>query len=57
MGVYFKIYSYFKNMSQEFRLRNINETIDYFPEEVEKHKLMNKKHKKVCTTLSYIEHI
>ena len=44
-------------MSQEFRLRNINETIDYFPEEVEKHKLMNKKHKKVCTTLSYIEHI
>ena len=55
--VYLKIYNYFKNTSQEFRLNNINGTIDYFPEEGEKHKTMNKTHRKLCTTLNYIEHV
>ena len=58
---HFKIYNYFKNMaeeniSQEFRLKNIVETEDYLTEEINWNELMSKKHKKVCTTLSYIEH-
>ena len=56
-----KIYNYFKNMveeniSQEFRLKNIDETKNYFLEEIKQNDLVNKKHKKVCTTLTYIEH-
>ena len=43
-------------MSQEFRLKNINETRTYFLEEVEKNELMREKHKKACTTLNYIVH-
>ena len=43
-------------MSQEFRLKNINERRNYFFEEIEQNDLMSRKHKKVCTTLSYIEH-
>ena len=40
-------------MSQEFRLKNINETRNYFLEEIEQNELMIKKYKKVCTTLLY----
>ena len=43
-------------MSQEFRLKNIDETRNVFLEEIEKNELMSRKHKKVCTTLNYIEH-
>ena len=43
-------------MSQEFRLKNINETRNYFLEEIEKTEVINKKHKEVCATLNYIEH-
>ena len=42
-------------MSQEFRLKNINETRNYFLEEIEKTEVINKKHKEVCATLNYIE--
>ena len=45
-----------QNISQEFRLKNIDETRNYLIEEIKKNELMNKKHKKVCTTLNYIEH-
>ena len=45
-----------ENVSQEFRLKNIDETRNYFLEEIKKNKLLSKKHKKVCTTLNYIEH-
>ena len=45
-----------KNISQEFRLKNIDEIRNYFLKEIEQNKLMNKKHKKICTTLDYIEH-
>ena len=45
-----------KNLSQEFRLKNISETRNYLLEEVNQNKLMSRKHKKVCTTLNYIEH-
>ena len=43
-------------MSQEFRLKNINETRNYFLEEIEKNELMSNKHKKTCATLNYTEH-
>ena len=42
-------------MNQEFRLKNIDETRNYFLEEIKQNKLMSKKHKKVCTALNYIE--
>ena len=45
-----------ENISQEFRLENIDETKNYFLEEIEQNELMSKKHKKVCTTLNYIDH-
>ena len=46
-----KIYNYFKNMveeniSQEFRLKNIDETRNYFLEEIKRNELMCKKRKK-----------
>ena len=46
-----------KNISQEFRLKNIDETRNYFVEEIERNELISQKHKKVCTGLSYIEHL
>ena len=45
-----------ENISQEFRLKNIDKTKKYFLEEIEQNELMSRKHKKVCTTLNYIEH-
>ena len=55
-----KIYNYVKNMaeeniSQEFRLRNIDGTRSYLIEEINRNELMRKKHKKICATLHYIE--
>ena len=48
-------------MSQEFRLKKIDETRnyfleEYFLEEIKQNDLIGKKHKKVCTFLNYIEH-
>ena len=45
-----------ENISQEFRLRKIVDTRNYFLKEVERDKLMSKNHKKVCTTLNYVKH-
>ena len=39
-----------------FRLKDIDETRNYFLEEIKKNGLLIKNQKKVCTTLSYIEH-
>ena len=44
------------NISQEFRLKNIDETRNYFLEEIKQNELMSRKHKMVCATLNYIEH-
>ena len=41
-------------MSQEFKLKDIDETINYFLEEIKQNVLMSRKHKKVCTTLNYV---
>ena len=45
-----------ENISQECRLKNIDETRNYFLEEIEQNKLMSRKYKKVCATLNYIKH-
>ena len=45
-----------ENISQEFRLKNIDETRNYLIEETNRNELMSKKNKKVWTTLNYIEH-
>ena len=45
-----------ENLSQEFRLKNTDETRNYFFEETHENELMRKKHKKVCLTLNCIEH-
>ena len=39
-----------ENISQEFRLKNINETINHFVEEIDQTELISNKHKKVCLT-------
>ena len=43
-------------MSQEFRLKKIDKTKNYFLREIKRNDLMNKKHKKVCETLNYTKH-
>ena len=45
-----------ENISQEFRLKNIDKIKNYFLEEIEQNELMSRKHKKVSATLNYIEH-
>ena len=44
-----------ENISQELRFKNIDETRNYFLEEIEQNELISGKHKKVCKTLNYIE--
>ena len=45
-----------ENISQEFRLKNIDEARIYLIEEKNQNELLNKKHRKSYTTLNYIEH-
>ena len=45
-----------ENIRQEFRLKNIDKPRNYFIEEINGNELMSKKHKKVCTTLDYVDH-
>ena len=45
-----------KNISQEFRLKNIDETRKYFVKRIGQTELMSKKHKKVSKILIFIEH-
>ena len=57
--VYLKIYDCFENrdeetMIQEFRLKNMDETRNYFLEEIEQNELMSRKYRMVCKTLNYI---
>ena len=44
-----------ENMSQEFRLKNRDETRNYLIEEENRNQLISEKHEKDCVTLSYIE--
>ena len=43
-----------ETVSQEFRLKNIDEERNYLIEEIKQNELLNKNHKKVCLTLNYI---
>ena len=45
-----------ENISQEFRLKVIDETRNYFVREIAQNELIIKNNKKVCTTLNYTEH-
>ena len=45
-----------ESIIQEFRLKNIDEKRNYLIEEINRNGMIIKKHKKVCTTLNYIEH-
>ena len=42
-------------MSQKFRLKIIDETRNYFLEEINQNGLTSKRHKTFCTNLNYIE--
>ena len=44
------------NISQKFRLKNIDETRNYLIKEINQSELMSKKYKKVCKNLIYTEH-
>ena len=44
-------------MSQEFRLKNIDETRNYFLEKIKQNELMSRKHEKICASLNYVEHL
>ena len=44
-------------MSQEFRLKILEQTRNSFNEELEQNRLMSKKRKNVCTTLNYMEQL
>ena len=41
----------------EFRLKKLDETRNYFLEEIKHNDLMSKKHKKTCKYLDYVEHL
>ena len=45
-----------KNTSQEFRLKSLDETRNYYLGEIEQNELTSRKNKKGCSTLNYIEH-
>ena len=42
-----------QNLSQQFRLKNVEETRNYFVEEIGQNELMSNKHKRVFTTVNY----
>ena len=46
-----------ENISQEFRLKIIDETRNWLTEEINQNWLMSKQHKKVYRVLNYIEHL
>ena len=45
-----------ESISHKFRLKNIDETRNYFVEEIKQNELMSRKYKNVCTALNYTKH-
>ena len=45
-----------EELNQEFRLKNIVETRNYFFKEIKQNEMMSKTHKNICTTLNYLKH-
>ena len=46
-----------ENINQEIRLKKKDEIRNYLIEEINQNELMNKKHKKRCRVLNYIDHL
>ena len=46
-----------KNMSQDLRLKNIEQTKNYFIKEINQNRWIGKNHKKVCIDLIFIEQL
>ena len=46
-----------KSISQEFRLKNIDKTKNYFLEKIKENEFIRKKHRKVCQVLNYIDQL
>ena len=44
-----------ENISQKFRLKNIDETQNYFIDKINQNELTSKKHKNACRNLNYTE--
>ena len=54
------IHKYFKEKygrRLEFRIREIDETINYLLDKLKLHDLMSEKYKKTCKYLNYVEHL
>ena len=47
------MHNYFKNLSQEFRLKTIEKRRNYFLKEIEQNESMRRKYKKIYSTLNY----
>ena len=45
-----------ENISQEFKLKNIDEGGNYSVKTINQNELTSKKHSNICTTLNYIKH-
>ena len=46
-----------ENISQEFRLKNRDETRNYFIEKVSQNELISNEQRKICTSLNYVEYL
>ena len=46
-----------ENVSQEFRLKNIDELRNYLIKEISQNQILNEKHKELYRVLKYIEHL
>ena len=46
-----------RGVPNEYILRTIDETRSYLNQEIKQNELMIKKHKKICTTWDYLEHL
>ena len=46
-----------ENIGRYFRLKNMDKARNYFVEEIQQNEMITKKHKKIFTTLNYIEHV
>ena len=46
-----------ESISHKITLKNIDETSEYFTEEIRENELMSKKHKKNCTILNHIKRL
>ena len=45
-----------ENISQEYRLKNVDETRNYLFEEINRNELISKKHRNFCMTLNCTEY-